>query len=142
MWTDLVTVPATASPIFSFLFEGLSGGTYYQFTILAENIQGWGSESPILVENAADQPNKPDVIVTSTLGTSIKVRWEPPNNNFKTITEYLVTIKDKGTGIFAENKSLCNGGSPDVVANTVCYISMKSLRIESSDYDYLLGDIP
>jgi len=95
-----------------------------------------------LVENAADQPNKPDPVITSIFGTYIKVKWEPPNNNFKTITKYLVTIKDKGTGSFTESKSLCNGASPDIVANTVCYIPIKSLRLGSSDFDYLLVDIP
>ena len=54
----------------------------------------------------------------------------------------MVTIKDKGSGLFAENTALCDGSTTESVANTYCFIPIVSLRLGSSDYDYELGDTP
>ena len=75
-------------------------------------------------------------------GTFIRVDWDAPLSNFKTITRYEVTIMDKASGVFAEDKDLCDGQDAETIANTVCYIPMKLLRADYSEYDYVLGDIP
>ena len=80
--------------------------------------------------------------MTTVQGTNIKVDWEAPASNYKTISAYMVTIKDKGSGLFAENTALCDGSTTESVANTYCFIPIVSLRLGSSDYDYELGDTP
>lgn len=105
-------------------------------------MHGWGSESALFAENAAGKPDKPATVVTTVEGTSIKVDWETPTSNYKTITAYKVTIKDKGTGIYVEDTSLCDGSDTGTLANTHCLIPIISLRLGHSDYDYELGDTP
>ena len=73
-WVDLVTIPAGDDPL-TYKVESLTGGQYYRFTVLAENIHGWGQESAVFIENAASPPSQPDPIVTSYLNTNIKVVW-------------------------------------------------------------------
>ena len=132
-------VAADGSSEYSLTVGGLTGGTYYQFTILAENIHGWGPESALFTENAAGKPEKPDAVVTSNQGTSINVDWDAPGNSFKTITSYTVTIKDKVSGVFSEHTDLCDGSSAEVVATTLCTIPTALLR---SELNYEQGDVP
>lgn len=140
---DKEIVVATGDPTYSLQIGSLTGGSYYQFTILAQNIHGWGSESAIFTENAAGRPSKPETVITMISGTYIKVDWEPSLSNYKTITYYVITILDKGSGTFAEDKTLCDGTNAETISNTVCNIPIKSLRLDPySDYDYILGDIP
>lgn len=138
-WVDKEVVAADSSETYSVTIGGLTGGVYYQFTILAENIHGWGTQSAVFTENAAGKPNKPEAVVTINYGTSIKVDWSTPGNNYKTITAYRVLIKDQDSGEFSEHATLCNGSSTEVVANTLCTIPVSSLR---SELGYELGDIP
>ena len=59
VWVDLATVAAGPDPL-SYTANGLTGGIYYQFTVQAENIHGWGYESSVFIENAAAPPDQPD----------------------------------------------------------------------------------
>ena len=65
IWVDEAIIAADGSTDYSFTAGGLTGGTYYQFTILAENIHGWSSESALFTDNAAGKPDKPDAVVTT-----------------------------------------------------------------------------
>ena len=139
---DKVTVPTTSATTYGQSIGSLTGGSYYQFTIQAENIHGWSIESTLFSENAAAKPAKVASFTTTVEGTFIKVQWSSPFNNYKTITSYRVTIKDKGSGLFEEDKSICDGSNAEVVSTTQCYIPFKSLRLGYSDFDYELLDLP
>ena len=56
-FVDKETIPATGASSYSLTVGGLTGGSYYQFTIMAENIHGWGSESALFTDNAAGKPD-------------------------------------------------------------------------------------
>ena len=51
----------------------LSPGVYYEYTIQAENIYGFGPSSAIFTVITSQPPNKPDPVVTSIYLTYIKV---------------------------------------------------------------------
>ena len=110
MWVNLGTVAAGPDPL-TFTANGLTGGQYYQFTVQAANIHGWGYESAVFIENSAAPPEQPDKIVTTVLNTNIKLTWIQPNNNYKTITAYQVVIWDKITSEYVVDTDLCDGST-------------------------------
>lgn len=81
-------------------------------------------------------------MVTSVYLTYIKVAWTAPFANYQQIASYEVQIKDNGTGIFAENKALCDGTNSEVLSTLQCLVPIKDLRLGLSLYDYTLQDLP
>ena len=78
----------------------------------------------MFTDNAAGIPDQVSSITTTVEGTFIKVDWAAPNSNFRTISAYLITIKDKGSGVFVEDKNLCDGSDTEVLSNSACFIPM------------------
>lgn len=141
VFEDKETVAATGASVYAASIDSLTGGSYYQFTILAENVHGWSAESQVFTENAAAKPDKVASFTTTIEGTFIKVDWSSPFNNYREITGYRVTIKDKGTGLYVEDKSLCDGSSQEIISITECYIPFKALRLGYSAFDYEVLDV-
>jgi len=79
-WVDLVTVPGSST---SYLHTTLLAGLYYEYTISAENIFGFGPASSIFTVRTSQVPDQPDPVVTSVYLTYIKVTWTAPFANYQ-----------------------------------------------------------
>ena len=60
----------------------------YQFKIVAENIHGWGAESFVFTDLAADQPSQPAKIVTTAVNINMSLKWIAPATNYYPINSY------------------------------------------------------
>jgi len=60
------------------------------------------------------------------VATSVKISWDLPTENFYSVDQYEILIKDSTTA-FRENTQYCDGTDPDIVTNRECYIPMTAL---------------
>jgi hypothetical protein len=89
-------------------------------------LHGSGAFSSSLSALAAQVPDQPSAPTTTQVATAVKVAWTGPADNHLPISEYQVTIADS-TGVFQEDKSLCDGSSSAVMTDMYCIIPMSSL---------------
>jgi len=139
VWEDLATVDGA---IATYTAETLTPGELYDFSIVAENIHDFGLESTPISEYAAQRPDQPNQIVTSVQNTNIKVTWAEPVVNHRPVTLYEIVILDNGAGTYAEDTTLCDGDDDVTKSVLYCIIAMRSLRVDLSDYDYALQEMP
>ena len=78
-WTDLTSV---SSPTTQYIHTTLSPGVYYDYTVSAQNIHGFGPSSAIFSTITSQPPNAPDAVVTTVYLTFIKVTWAAPFSNY------------------------------------------------------------
>lgn len=79
---------------------GLTNNVTYRFTVAAHNAVGWSEESPVSGDGRPDvlpgKPNAPEI--TGRDGSSLSVRWQPPENHGSPITAYDVQITPAAPG--------------------------------------------
>ena len=58
--------------------NGLSSGHPYRFKYKAQNIHGWGLESPEVAVTAMSYPSASNVPTTEVDGANVKISWDTP----------------------------------------------------------------
>ena len=122
--------------------NGLSSGHPYRFKYRAQNIHGWGPESPLVEVTAMSYPSASNVPVTEVVGSDVRISWDAPYSGGigVEITRYQILIKDF-EGNFIEDLDYCDGENDvDILANNECFIPMSHLRDESY-YNLKQGDL-
>jgi len=90
-WSDLSGQDGALSTALTFTKAGLTPGSYYGFKLRARNVHGWSTSFSAIVQyQSAQWPDKPLPVTTSLVNTSIRISWQQPADNFKTITKYRV----------------------------------------------------
>lgn len=108
-------------------FDGLTNGTTYQFTVLAENELGMGEASdestPAIPDRVPDPPVSPAIIDYAD-GT-LTLQWEPPPtaDEFTAILQYEVSIGGQTLLVDGSTTALVVGasGSGDTLNNGTDY---------------------
>lgn len=119
-WSDLKGQDGSLDTATTFTKSALTGGLYYKFKLQAKNIQGWSTFSAVVSYQAAQWPDKPNVITSSLVQTSIRISWTAPANNFKTITKYKVVIQNTDATDFVETVSYCDGSNSIIFNQLHC----------------------
>jgi hypothetical protein len=94
-WTDLLTVPTTAT---SFSHTGLTTGQNYSYQVLAINTVGNSPYTAVVSTIAGDVPAQVTGLGTTAISdTAIDLTWNVPANNAYSISSYNVLKSVDGT---------------------------------------------
>lgn len=94
-WTPLQGGTGALSTLLSYTLGSLTPGNWYSFRVRAHNVHGWGDYSTSASFQAAQAPAQPSPAPTTALvDASVRISWTAPSSNYKTITAYLVEIRD------------------------------------------------
>lgn len=88
----------------------------YQFKVRAHNDFGWGSFSPIATFSTSDVPGAPTSVKTAYNNMNIKISWVAPNNNYLTIDEYAISIRDTTGLVYNTDSTYCDGSDSTIVS--------------------------
>ena len=90
--------------------NGLSSGHPYRFKYKAQNIHGWGTESPEVMITAMSYPSASNIPTTETEGANVRINWNAPYSGGIgiPITAYKILIKNSD-GDFIEDTDNCDG---------------------------------
>ena len=117
----------------------LTAGANYQFRYRVKNIFGWSPYSTAISALAATVPERPAMVTTLNVGTSVRIEWSSPYNGASPIIAYNVQIQAKDF-TFHEELTYCNARSdPTVISNRYCVIPMDVLK--SSPFSLVQGDV-
>jgi hypothetical protein len=112
-------------------------GRIYKLRIAAWNIYGLGEFSDELRIRAGIMPAEiSSVRATSVNDDRIKIDWDLKGKN--KVKAYEVKIYSKVKGAFETVSKLCDGSSPEIIAETACTVDADVL---ARNYGYSLGDL-
>jgi len=112
-------------------------GRIYKLRIAAWNIYGLGEFSEELRIRAGIMPAEiSSVRATSVNDDKIRVNWDLKGKN--KVKAYEVKIYSKVKGAFETVSKICDGSSPEIIAETACTIDADVL---ARNYGYSLGDL-
>lgn len=105
----------------------LVASTTYKFKITAINIHGESSQSSEFTQTTSNVPDTPDAVVLTQVGTDLKLTWQAPFNNGKSISGY--TVEFKSSGGFISSTLLCDpaGNATQLSTKTCEGITMANL---------------
>lgn len=92
----------------------LTAGMTYKFRYRVRNIFGWSSYSDVLTILAATKPDRPAMVSTSNVGTSVRIDWVAPYDGHSPLLYFVLVIKTK-TGAFLEETTHCNARTDNTV---------------------------
>ncbi len=117
----------------------MTAGQSYKFRYRVRNIFGWSPYSDVLTVLAATKPDRPAMVTTVNVGTSVRIDWVAPYNGDSTLLYYVLVIKTKA-GAFVEEPINCNARSDNTVFNNkYCVIPMDVLT--SASFSLVQGDV-
>ena len=91
----------------SCVFDGLTNGTTYRFTVAAKNSVGWSEESPLSLPVTPDAiPGAPGVPTVTSADRALQASWSIPDNPGSPITRYSVEISPAVNGVSVFSTSL------------------------------------
>ncbi|MFM8894759.1 MAG: fibronectin type III domain-containing protein, partial [Actinomycetales bacterium] len=107
----------TTAPTITCNVTGLTNGTSYTFTVVAENADGPGASSPASTAvTPRTVPDAPTGVGVTAANTALSVSWTAPGNNGgSAVTGYTATAYDASTG--GTSQGSCT------TAGTTCSIS-------------------
>ena len=97
--------------------ERLEPGETYKFKVRARNIYGYGLFSDVVEIIPDDVPATMDAPITSLEYPLVSIAFTAPFDNGRPILAYQIEIFSKLTKTFIEMTAVCDGASPDVIAN-------------------------
>lgn len=111
-----------------YTMNDLTPGSTYNFRYRVRNIFGWSPlYSDLLTILAATKPDRPTMLTTTNVGTSVQLTWIPPYNGDSPILYYVLVIKSKA-GTYHEQTTYCNARSDaTVISNSFCVVPMDVL---------------
>lgn len=110
------------------LTAGIVSGKDYKFRIRAVNKWGFGFYSTTATIQASAVPNNlSSAVVTSNVGTNVRIAWAAPNTNGNAITAYDIKIK-QADGQFSSQAVYCNGTQGPIISARACEIPLTTLR--------------
>ena len=115
-------------PVSTTTKTGLTGGTTYEFKIIARNIFGSSIDSNTLTYIASQVPDKPVFVITSIQTVNVKLEWIDPVSNYAAIDKYQILIADHNAVSYLESTTLCDGSLSLTIADKYCIIPMTALR--------------
>ena len=72
--------------------DSLSTMVIYKFRAQAHNLHGWGLRSEEFSTFTSGIPDKPDPVSVQIVNLDVMISWEIPNENYASVTRYLITI--------------------------------------------------
>ncbi|KFI93975.1 fibronectin type III domain-containing protein [Bifidobacterium saguini DSM 23967] len=95
-WTGAGTGEKSCGAVTACQITGLSNGKTYSFTVSAKNEVGW-SKSSSAVEATPDRvPSAPSNVTVQGGNKKATVTWNPPEGDFSSIDNYIVTVSGAG----------------------------------------------
>jgi len=109
-WIDLNGNPTDSLSTVFIVKDDVLGGEFYRFRVRAGNIYGYGVFSEEYEFKASQEPQQiaSESISTANSGTDIVITWEAPDDNFDTITQYLIELRESDGETFTEAAE-CDG---------------------------------
>lgn len=104
----------------------------------SRNSYDYSAYSDTLSLLCAFKPEAPSAPSTSILNSDVIIDWVEPVTNGWPITSYQIYIREGSSTVFTQESVECDGTSADVIANSVCSVSLFNLII--APYNLVKGE--
>lgn len=106
---------------------GITKGATYKFKHQVRNIFDWSIFSNEVSIKAATKPNQVGTVVTSIVGSAVRIDWTAPDDRGDTITDYTMLIQTSTPGSFIADPVNCVSNAALTLSNTYCDIPLSKL---------------
>ena len=117
---------------------GLTLGTSYEFTVEAQNAQGYSDPSSLVQFLHALPPSQPSAPSVSIANSEVTVSMTYPTDNGDTVSSYTIYFRHSDGTSFSEETTNCNGTSSTIVSARTCTVPLSVL--EASPFSLSSGD--
>jgi len=125
-WTDLLTVPTTAT---SFSHTGLTTGQNYSYQVLAINVVGNSPYTAVISTIAGDVPAQVTGLGTTAISdTAIDLTWNVPANNAYSISNYNVLRSVDGTTWTTLTSATNSYSDTGLTADTIYHYKVSAIN--------------